>query len=77
LDEQHSVARLVHVLRERTGLRQEKFASRPGVIFPTIKRWKNERAKPSPLVLEKIESLLRNLGGKGKALHSTYIGKDA
>ncbi|MBL0381193.1 MAG: hypothetical protein JKP90_16310 [Desulfofustis sp. PB-SRB1] len=78
MDEQHSVARLVHELRERTGLRQEKFAVRPGVTFatrstavrtnaPSLRRW----------CWEKIESLLRNLGDNGKALHSTYIGKEA
>jgi DNA-binding transcriptional regulator YiaG len=66
LDEQHSMARLVRELRELTGLTQEKFAAKLGVTFPTINRWENDRAKPSPLALEKIESLLRSLGDKGK-----------
>ncbi len=77
LDEQHSMARLVRELRELTGLTQEKFAARLGVTFPTINRWENDRAKPSPLALEKIESLLRSLGGKGEALHKAYFGKEA
>jgi len=77
LDEQHSMARLVRALRELTGLTQEKFAARLGVTFPTINRWENDRAKPSPLALEKIESLLRSLGNKGKALHKEYFGKEA
>ncbi|MFO8241278.1 MAG: helix-turn-helix domain-containing protein [Dissulfuribacterales bacterium] len=69
LDEQYSMARLVRELRELTGLTQEKFAAKFGVTFPTINRWKNDRAKPSPLAMEKMESLLRSLGDKGKALH--------
>jgi len=77
LDEQYSMARLVRELRELTGLTQEKFAAKLGVTFPTINRWENDRAKPSPLALEKIESLLRSLGDKGKALHRTYFGKEA
>lgn len=77
MDEQHSMAKLVRELRELTGLTQEKFAAKLGVTFPTINRWENDRAKPSPLALEKIESLLRRLGDKGKALHRTYFGKEA
>lgn len=77
MDEQHSMAMLVRELRELTGLTQEKFAARLGVTFPTINRWENDRAKPSPLALEKIESLLRSLGNKGKALHKEYFGKEA
>ncbi len=77
MDEQHSMAKLVRELRKITGLTQEKFAARLGVTFPTINRWENDRAKPSPLALEKIESLLRSLGDKGKALHRKYFGKEA
>ncbi|MFH1139671.1 MAG: helix-turn-helix transcriptional regulator [Pseudomonadota bacterium] len=74
--EQYSIARLVRALRELTGLTQEKFAARLGVTFPTINRWENNRAKPSPLAVEKIESLLRSLGDKGETLHREYFGKD-
>jgi transcriptional regulator with XRE-family HTH domain len=71
------MARLVRELRELTGLTQEKFAAKLGVTFPTINRWENDRAKPSPLALEKIESLLRSLGDKGEALYKAYLGKEA
>lgn len=77
LSEQYTMAKLVRELRELTGLTQEKFAAKLGVTFPTINRWENDRAKPSPLALEKIESLLRSLGDKGEALHKTYFGKEA
>ena len=77
LDEQFSMAKLVRELRELTGLTQEKFAAKLGVTFPTINRWENDRAKPSPLALEKIETLLRSLGEKGEALLKAYLGREA
>ena len=77
MDEQYSMARLVRELRGLTGLTQEKFAAKLGVTFPTINRWENDRAKPSPLALEKIESLLRSLGDKGKTLRKAYFGKES
>ena len=77
MDEQYSMARLIRELRKLTGLTQEKFAAKLGVTFPTINRWENDRAKPSPLAMEKIEGLMRSLGDKGEALHKTYFGKEA
>lgn len=61
---QTDIPRLIRELRERTGLTQEKFAAKLGVTFPTINRWENGRAKPSPLAMQKIEELLRSLGEK-------------
>jgi transcriptional regulator with XRE-family HTH domain len=63
----------VRKLRERTGLTQEKFAAKLGVTFPTINRWENGRAKPSPLAMQKIEELLRGMGSDGKDLHQQYF----
>jgi transcriptional regulator with XRE-family HTH domain len=62
------ISRLVRELRERTGLTQEKFAAKLGVTYPTINRWENGRAKPSPLALKQIEDLARGLGERGKDL---------
>jgi transcriptional regulator with XRE-family HTH domain len=67
------ITRLVRTLRGRTGLTQEKFAAKLGVTFPTISRWENGRAKPSPLALKQIEDLLRELGDKGHDLHREYF----
>ena len=77
MNEQYSMARLVRELRKLTGLTQEKFAAKLGVTFPTINRWENDRAKPSPLAVEKIESLLRSLGDKGEVLRKAYFAKEA
>jgi len=71
---QEDMPRLVRDLRERTGLTQEKFAARLGVTFPTINRWENGRAKPSPLALKQIEDLLQNLGEQGHDLLEEFFG---
>jgi putative transcriptional regulator len=68
LNAQADIPRLVRELRERTGLTQEKFAAKLGVTFPTINRWENGRAKPSPLALKQIEELLRSMGDEGEDL---------
>jgi len=68
LNAQTDISRLVRELRQRTGLTQEKFAARLGVTYPTINRWENGRAKPSPLALKQIEDLLRSLGDRGQDL---------
>ena len=60
--------RFVRELRLRTGLTQEKFAARLGVTFPTINRWENGRARPSPLAMQKIEELLRAMKERGSDL---------
>lgn len=74
MNPQANIPRLVRDLRERTGLTQEKFAAKLGVTFPTINRWENGRAKPSPLALKQIEDLLRNLGERGSDLMEEFFG---
>jgi len=59
------------------GLTQEKFAARLGVTYPTINRWENGRAKPSPLAMKQIEDLLRSLGNEGQRLRRKYLGGPA
>ena len=68
MNRQADIPRLVRELRERTGLTQEKFAAKLGVTFPTINRWENGRARPSPLAMQKIEELLRSMGDRGSDL---------
>ena len=65
---QINIPRFVRELRKRTGLTQEKFAAKLGVTFPTINRWENGRAKPSPLAMQKIEELLGKMGDSGNDL---------
>lgn len=70
---QVDMAQMVRELRGRLGLTQEKFAAKVGVAFPTINRWENGRARPSPLALKQIEDLLRNLGDRGRDLLEEYF----
>ena len=72
MNAQADIARLVRELRLRTGLTQEKFAARLGVTFPTINRWENGRAKPSPLAMKQIDDLLHSLGEKGRDLLEAF-----
>jgi putative transcriptional regulator len=76
LNAQTDIPRLIRELRERTGLTQEKFAAKLGVTFPTINRWENGRARPSPLAMQKIEELLRSMGERGNDLLVEIFGDD-
>jgi len=44
-----------------------------GVTSPTINRWENGRAKPSPLALKQIEDLARGLGERSKDLLQEFF----
>lgn len=54
--------RFLRALRARCGLTQEKLAVRLGVTFPTINRWENGRAAPSPLALRQIAGMVAEMG---------------
>ena len=73
MNAQADIPRLVREIRKRTGLTQEKFAAKLGVTFPTINRWENDRAKPSPLAMQRIEELLRSMGDNGADLLKRYL----
>lgn len=77
MNPQTDIPRLIRDLRERTGLTQEKFAAKLGVTFPTINRWENGRARPSPLAMQKIEELLRSMGDRSNDLLVKLIGKES
>ncbi len=73
MNAQADIPRLVREIRKRTGLTQEKFAAKLGVTFPTINRWENGRAKPSPLAMQRIEELLRSMGDNSADLLKRYL----
>lgn len=58
---QPAIGRLIRELRQALKLTQEKFAAQLGVTFPTINRWENGHATPSPLALKQIDMLLHQL----------------
>ncbi|MBD1877162.1 helix-turn-helix transcriptional regulator [Nodosilinea sp. FACHB-131] len=55
------MGQLIRELRQTLKLTQEKFAAQLGVSFPTINRWENGHATPSPLALRQLETLLNQL----------------
>lgn len=59
--EQPVIGQLIRELRQTLKLTQEKFAAQLGVSFPTINRWENGHATPSPLALRQIDTLLHQL----------------
>ena len=73
---QGNLPRLVRELRDHLALTQEKFAAKLGVTFPTINRWENGRAKPSPLALARIRELAENLGQNGTDLLERYFPEE-
>jgi transcriptional regulator with XRE-family HTH domain len=65
--EQPAVGQLIRELRQTLKLTQEKLAVQLGVTFPTINRWENGHATPSPLALKQIEVLLKQLSESSDA----------
>ncbi len=59
--EQPAMGEFVRELRQTLSLTQEKFAAQLGVTFPTINRWENGHALPSPLALRQLSQLLSQL----------------
>lgn len=64
---------MVREVRSRLGLTQEKFAAKLGVTLPTINRWENGRAKPSPLAIQTIRTLIDSMGHEGEDLMEKYF----
>lgn len=79
--EQPAVGQLVRELRQTLKLTQEKFATQLGVSFPTINRWENGHATPSPLAIKQLDILLNQLsessdttlGERGRAMRRKYL----
>ena len=55
------ISKMIRKLRTNFGLTQEQFAAKVGVTYSTVNRWENDKAKPSPLALQKIEELQNEL----------------
>ena len=65
---QPQVGKLIRELRQTIGLTQEEFAAEIGVVYPTVNRWENGHAQPSPMALKLIELKIEELGEKGQEL---------
>lgn len=76
MNEQIDLAPLVREIRERLRLTQEKFAARLGVTFPTINRWENGKTRPSPLAVQQVKDLLREMGKDGMDLLKKFFPEE-
>lgn len=54
---EEEIPKNIRKIRLELGLTQEQFAAKLGVSFPTVNRWENQKSKPSPLALQKLEKL--------------------
>ncbi len=72
---QPEIGQLIRELRLLSNLTQEQLAINLGVTFSTINRWENGRSKPSPLGMQKIETLLQQRSDKGKSLLDKYLSE--
>ncbi|MGB7441962.1 MAG: helix-turn-helix transcriptional regulator [Coleofasciculaceae cyanobacterium] len=72
---QPEIGQLVRELRYLTKMTQEEFAHLLGVSYPTVSRWENGHAHPSPLAIHKIEQQLRQMGHSGVDLMARYLHK--
>lgn len=70
---QPQIGKLIRELRLETRLTQEQFAAYFGVTYSTINRWENGRGKPSPLAMQKIEGMLKQMGDHGEDLLAKYL----
>ena len=62
--DERDIRQTIKELRAATGLTQEQFAAKIGVTFSTVNRWENEKGKPSPLAMRRIEELQNKLKQK-------------
>ncbi len=49
------ISKMIRKLRTTLGLTQEQFAAKIGVTVSTVNRWENDKGKPSPLAMLRIE----------------------
>lgn len=78
---QPQVSKLIRELRLENGLTQEQFAATLGVTCSTMNRWENGRSNPSPLAMQKVKEMLRQMSkspeatlrDRGKELLNKYF----
>lgn len=65
-ESEKEIPKNIRKIRLELGLTQEQFAAKLGVSFPTVNRWENQKSKPSPLALQKLEKLFLVLKKKNQ-----------
>ena len=55
------ISKMIRELRTALGLTQEQFAAKIGVTVSTVNRWENNKGKPSPLAMLRMEQIQKKL----------------
>lgn len=71
-----AIGKLILELRQELGISQKQFAEQLEVAISTVKRWENNRSKPSPLALKHISGMLQRLGKPGLDLLDKYFPQE-
>ncbi len=74
---ENQIGQQIRQLRLELGLTQEQFAARLGVSFPTVNRWENQKAKPSPLAFQKLQKLILTFKRKNQLKHRGQSSADS
>lgn len=72
---QPEAAKLLRDMRAHVGLTQEQLALHLGVTYSTMNRRENRRGNPSPLAIQKIETMLEQMGDRDRELSAEYLKK--
>ncbi|PPS43918.1 DNA-binding transcriptional regulator [Chroococcidiopsis sp. TS-821] len=70
--DQPFIGKFIREVRQEIGLTQEQFAAEVGVTCSSVNRWENGRGKPLPLAMEKILTMLEQMGERGQELLAKY-----
>jgi len=73
---QPEIGKLIRELRIELGLTQEQFAAELGVVYPTVNRWENGHAQPSPMAMKQIERMLQYPGVQGQELLQQHLAEE-
>lgn len=76
LDIEDDISYRIREIRLELSLTQEQFAAKLGVSFPTVNRWENQKAKPSPLAIQKLKKLFSNYKRKNHIKQNGFKEKE-
>ena len=62
--DKQDTSKMIRQLRAALGLTQEQFAAKLGVTYSTVNRWENDKGKPSPLAMLRIERFQQKINCK-------------
>lgn len=70
-----NIAQKLRIVRQLSGLTQEKMAQKLGVSFPTINSWMNEKSIPHTSKQKTIDALYREVTGQQESPESALVAK--